>query len=147
VSVESKDGLLHVSHNGVVVATHARRHLLDDDDKMDRRAKASRPARPTTGDEVLRKVDPHGSVSFAGTCSRVGNLYSGHTVGVRLVGDTVQITQDGTLLRTHRARHDKSKEFGALSKAPWKATKGSECRIATEAISRHGSRDFTRGHS
>jgi transposase InsO family protein len=26
VSVESRDGLLHVTHNGVVVATHARRH-------------------------------------------------------------------------------------------------------------------------
>jgi transposase InsO family protein len=116
VSVESRDGLLHVSHNGVVVATHARRHLLEHDDNMDRRAKATRPGRPTTGEEVLRKVDPHGSVSFAGTCYRVGNRYSGHTVGVRLVGDTVQITQDGTLLRTHRARHDKSKEFGALSK-------------------------------
>jgi transposase InsO family protein len=116
VTVESKDGLLHVTHNGVVVATHARRHLAENDDKMDRRAKASRPARPTTGNEVLRKVDPHGSVSFAGTCYRVGNPYSGHTVGVRLVGDTVQITQDGTLLRTHRARHDKAKEFGALSK-------------------------------
>jgi hypothetical protein len=115
VTVESKDGLLHVSRNGVV-ATHARRHLLGDDDNMDRRATASRPARPTTGDEVLRKVDPHGSVSFAGTCYRVGNPFGGHTVGVRLVGDTVQITQDGTLLRTHRARHDKSKECGALSK-------------------------------
>jgi transposase InsO family protein len=116
VTIESKDGLLHITHNGVVVATHARRHLGEDDDKMDRRAKASRPGRPTTGNEVLRKVDPHGSVSFAGTCYRVGNRYRGHTVGVRLVADTVQITQDGTLLRTHRARHDKSKEFGALSK-------------------------------
>jgi urease accessory protein UreE len=108
--------LLHVSHHGVVVATHVRRHLLEDDDKMDRRPKASRPARPTAGNEVLRKVDPHGSVSFAGTCYRVGNRHCGQTVGVRLVGDTVQITQDGLLLRTHRARHDKNKEFGALSK-------------------------------
>ena len=116
VSVESKDGLLHVSHNGVVVATHARRHLLEDDDKMDRRSNTSRPARPTAGDEVLRKVDPSGGVSFAGTSYRVGNRYAGQVVGVRLVRDTVQITQDGTLLRTHRARHDKSKEFGALSK-------------------------------
>ncbi len=39
---------------------------------------------------------------------------SAMSVGVRLVGDTVQITQDHTLLRTHRARHDKTKEFGAL---------------------------------
>jgi hypothetical protein len=35
---------------------------------------------------------------------RVGNRYIGHVVGVRLVADTVQITQDGHLLRTHRAR-------------------------------------------
>jgi hypothetical protein len=46
VSVESKDGLLHVSHHGVVVATHARRHLAEDDDRMDRSAQTSRPARP-----------------------------------------------------------------------------------------------------
>jgi hypothetical protein len=63
----------------------------------------------------MRKVDSSGSVSFAGTSYRVGNRYLGQVVGVRLVADTVQITQDGLLLRTHRARHDPSKEFGALS--------------------------------
>jgi hypothetical protein len=115
VTIESADGLLHISHNGVVVATHARRHLVDDDDKMDRRAKATRPARPTKGKEVLRIVDRSGGVSFAGTGYRVGNRFIGSTVGVRLVGDTVQITLDGVLLRTHRARHDRSKEFGALA--------------------------------
>lgn len=116
VTVESAEGILHISHNGVAVATHARRHLAEDDEKMDRRPQASRPAPPTTGIEVLRKVDSYGSVSFAGTGYRVGNRYRGHTVGVRIVGDTVQITQDGTLIRTHRARHDLTKEFGALSR-------------------------------
>jgi hypothetical protein len=82
---------------------------------MDRRAKASRPAPPSTGGEVLRKVDPSGSVSFAGAGYRVGNRLIGHIVGVRVVADTVQITQNGLLLRTHRARHDKAKEFGALA--------------------------------
>jgi hypothetical protein len=62
----------------------------------------------------VRKVDRSGSVSFAGCGYRVGNRYCGQTVGVRVVGDTVQITQDGELLRTHRARHEKTKEFGAL---------------------------------
>jgi hypothetical protein len=130
VTVESADGLLHVSHNGVLVATHARRHLAEHDDRMDRRAKASRPARPTTGDEVFRKVDPSGSVSFAGTSYRVGNRYIGHVVGVRLVADTVQITQDGYLLRTHRARHDKSKEFGALSQPNGKPRRRSARDVA-----------------
>jgi transposase InsO family protein len=115
VTVESANGLLHVTHNGVVVATHARRHLIDDDDKMDRLAKAARPRLPTKGGEVLRIVDEHGSISFAGTGYRVSNRRRGETVGVRLVGDTVQITLDGVLLRTHRARHDRSKEFGALA--------------------------------
>lgn len=113
--VESVDGLLQVTHDGVLVATHARRHLAEDEDRMDRRAKLSRPERPTTGDEVLRKVDSSGSVSFAGTSYRVGNRFTAQVVGVRLVADTIQITQDGLLLRTHRARHDKSREFGALA--------------------------------
>jgi transposase InsO family protein len=118
VTIESADGLLHVSHNGTIVATHARRHLIDDDDKMDRRPRhARKPALPTKGSEVLRIVDKHGSVSFAGTGYRAGNRYVGITVGVRLAGDTVQITLDGALLRTHRARHDRSKEFGALAQS------------------------------
>jgi transposase InsO family protein len=124
VTVESANGLLHVSHNGVVVATHARRHLIDDDDKMDRRPQhARRPTKPTKGTEVFRIVDNHGSVSFAGTGYRVGNRHRGETVGVRLVGDTVQITLDGALLRTHRARHDRSKEFGALAQPHGKPRK------------------------
>jgi hypothetical protein len=100
VAVESVDGLLQVTHDSVLVATHARRHLPEDDARMDRRAKASRPARPTAGDEVLRRVDTWGSVSFAGSGYRVGNRYAGQVVGVRVVSDTVQITQDGLLLRT-----------------------------------------------
>jgi transposase InsO family protein len=115
VAVQLADGLLQVTHDGVLVATHARRHLPEDDERMDRRTKASRPARPTTGEEVLRKVDTWGSVSFAGTGYRVGNRYAGQVVGVRVVADTVQITQDGLLLRTHRARHDTLKELGALA--------------------------------
>jgi transposase InsO family protein len=124
VMIESAAGLLHISHNGVVVATHARRHLIDDDDKMDRRPQhARRPAQPTTGGEVLRIVDKHGSISFAGTGYRVGNRFVAATVGVRLVGDTVQITLDGALLRTHRARHDRAKEFGALAQPNGKPRK------------------------
>jgi transposase InsO family protein len=124
VTIESANGLLHVSHNGVVIATHARRHLIDDDDKMDRRpTHARRAAQPTKGAEVLRIVDKHGSVSFAGTGYRIGNRHCGETVGLRLVGDTVQITLDGELLRTHRARHDRSKEFGALAQPHGKPRK------------------------
>ena len=116
VTVESADGLLHVSHNGVVVATHARRHLPEDDTRMDRRTKTGRPRPATRGEQVLRLVDSGGAVSFAGTGYRVGNPYRGQTVAVAIVGDTVQISQDSVLLRTHAVRHDLTKEFGALAR-------------------------------
>ncbi len=122
--IESADGLLYISHNGVAVETHARRHLIDDDDKMDRRPQhARRPAQPTTGTEVLQIVDKHGSISFVGTGYRVGDRFTGSTVGVCVVGDTVQIALDATLLRTHRARHDRSKQFGALAQPNGKPRK------------------------
>lgn len=116
VSVESNGGILTISHNGAVVATHARRHLAEDDVLIDRRSKSLKASKPTRGDEVLRRVDPSGALSFAGTNYRVGNRYKKMTAGVRIVGDTIQITVDGQLVRTHEARHDKSKEYGALSK-------------------------------
>lgn len=113
VSVESKDGFIYVTHNGVLVAAHPRRHKEEDDQRMDRRAKVA--SRPTNGGEVMRLVDSSGNISFAGTAYRVGNSFKGAMVGVRVVADTVQITSDGKLHRTHPARHDRSREFGALA--------------------------------
>jgi hypothetical protein len=143
VTIESKDGLLHVTHNGVVVATHARRHLIEDDDKMDRRSTATTPAPPTKGGEVFRGVDRGGSVSFAGTGYRVGNGFIGRLAGVRLVG-------------RHCADHDRrqacanpprsSRQIqGVRSIGPTsrQAEKESRCGIATGAILRHGYRDCT----
>jgi transposase InsO family protein len=126
VSVTVEGGLLNIAHNGVVVATHARRHKQENDERMDRRSKATKPARPTKGDEVFRRVDPKfGALSFAGTSYRVGNRYCGMLAGVRLVSDTVQITIDGKLVRTHKARHDKAKEFGALAQPNGKPRRSS----------------------
>jgi transposase InsO family protein len=115
VEVENAEGLLHIWHNGVLVATHAKRHPDEDDVNFEGRSKVTRPAPPTTGSEVMRIVDSWGTVSFAATSYRVGNPYKGQEAGVRIVGDTVQITIQGKLVRTHRARHDKSKEYGALA--------------------------------
>lgn len=124
VSISLDNGLLSVHHRGVLVATHARRHLPEDDVRFTDRPKALRASRPTTGDVVYRTVDTSGSVSFAGTSYRAGNNYKGRTAGVRLVGDTVQITIDGELVRTHKARHDRSKEFGAFAQPQGKRRKG-----------------------
>jgi hypothetical protein len=111
VDVSLDKGLLSVHHHGVLIATHARRHLPEDAKFTDQ----PKAARPTLGTEVLRTVDNQGAVSFAGTAHRVGNHYKGRVAGVRIAGDTVQITLDGDLVRTHKARHDRSKEFGALT--------------------------------
>jgi hypothetical protein len=126
VHVESSDGLLHIRHNGALVATHARRHLAEDDEIIGRRSRPTSPSTPTVGSEVARLVNSSGAVSFAGTDYRVGNAYRGITVGVRVVADTVQISLDGSLLRTHRARHDRSKEFGALAQPNGKARRAGQ---------------------
>jgi transposase InsO family protein len=110
------DGLLGVYHRGVLVATHARRHLPDKEPASRQarpRVRMVRPKTPKT--TVIRKVDPTGSVSFAGTGYRVGNAYRGKSVEVSLAGDTVEIKLAGKIVRTHEARHDKQKELGAFA--------------------------------
>jgi hypothetical protein len=110
------DGLLSVFHRGVLVATHARRHLPEKEPASWHAPLKARPkkAKPT-GVTVMRKVDPAGSVSFAGSGYRVGNAYKRKDVEVKLLGDTVQIFFKGELVRTHAARHDKEKEYGAFA--------------------------------
>jgi hypothetical protein len=66
------------------------------------------------GVPVMRRVDPRGDVAFAGTGYHAGVRHAGQDVEVRLIDDSVEIYLEGTLLRTHKARHDKSKEHGAF---------------------------------
>jgi len=76
-------------------------------------------------------VDHSGGISFAGTSYRVGNGHRREQVEVRVVGDTVQISQHGKLIRTHAVRHDRSKEHGAF------ATPGGRPRRTNAALPRH----------
>lgn len=116
VEVCCRDGLVEVAHDGVVLATHARRHAPEKEPAVRRRQPQGRPARPATlGPTVLRKVDSSGAVSFAGTSYRVGNAYKRRQVQVAVVGDSVQISLDGRVLRTHKAVHDPAKEHGAFA--------------------------------
>jgi transposase InsO family protein len=115
VELRSHDGLVEVFHEGVLVATHARRHLPEQEERLLRRALAATPTRPATDRVVVRKVGHSGSVSFAGADYRVGNAFRGRQVEVTLAGDTVQIWGDGRILRTHAARHDRRKEHGAFA--------------------------------
>jgi hypothetical protein len=84
------------------------------------------------GPAVTRKVDPTGYVSFAGRGYFVASRLRGEQVEVRLAGDTVQISQGGTLLKTHVARHDRAKEHGAFSTPSGRPDRINASRISRE---------------
>jgi hypothetical protein len=64
---------------------------------------------------VTRKVDSSGNVSFAGANYRVGSSCRRRQVQVAVVGATVEISVDEQLIRSHRVRHDRTREHGALA--------------------------------
>ena len=115
VELVCRDGLLEASHRDVLIACHARRRTGTAQAPLavHPRLRAARPA--SSGPPVVRKVDPTGYVSFAATGYFVSSRMRGEQVEVRIVGDTVEISQGGKLLRTWPARHDRSKEHGAFS--------------------------------
>jgi hypothetical protein len=107
---------VQLHHRGVLVATHARRHPIDKQTAGVQRNRKPRPSRPSaTAVSVTRKVDSSGNVSFAGANYRVGNAYRRRQVQVAVVGDTVEISIGNELIRSHKARHDRTREHGALA--------------------------------
>ncbi len=78
-----------------------------------------RPGRPPRAPKesvvVTRKVDGSGSVCFAGANYRAGNAYRRKQVQGTVVGDSVQLSFEGQLIRTHVVRHDRSKEHGGFA--------------------------------
>jgi Integrase core domain/Mu transposase, C-terminal domain len=116
VEVVCDGGLVQLHHRGVLVATHARRHALDKQDAGLQRGRRLRPAPQTaTAASVTRKVDSSGNVCFAGTNYRVGTEFRRRQVQVAVVGDTVEISVGNELIRSHKARHDRTREHGALA--------------------------------
>jgi hypothetical protein len=67
------------------------------------------------GQAVTRKVDSSGSICFAGTTYRVGSKHRRRQVQVAIVGDVVEISSGGQVIRTHPTRHDRSRENGAFA--------------------------------
>ncbi|MGI8515682.1 MAG: Mu transposase domain-containing protein [Acidimicrobiia bacterium] len=112
----TKEGLIEISHRGVLVGSHVRQHPVEAEPAVWRRQPKARPSRPqTVGRPVIRKVDSSGHVSFAGANYRVGNAYRRQQVEVRVVGDTVEISQKGRVVRTHPIRHDPDRAHGAFA--------------------------------
>ena len=135
VELTLRDGLLEIAHRGVLVACHAHRHVRRTQTPTHTAPRQPRPhpAPPlAAGPAVKRKVDPTGYVSFAGRGYFVGNRLRGEQVEVRLAGDAVQISQRGVLLKTHVARHDRSKEHGAFSTPQGRPHRSNASRFSRE---------------
>jgi transposase InsO family protein len=116
VEVVCEGGLVQIFHRGVLMATHARRHPIDKQTAGMARGRTLRPSNPTaTAASVTRKVDSVGGVCFAGTHYRVGNQYRRRQVQVAVVGDTVEISIGNQLIKSHKVRHDRTREHGALA--------------------------------
>ena len=116
VEVVCENGLVQVSHRGVLIATHARHHPVAKEADAVQRGRRSRPApKAVTAASVTRKVDSSGNVSFAATSYRVGSGYRRRQVQVAVVGDTVEISVGTELIRSHPVRHDRTREHGALA--------------------------------
>jgi transposase InsO family protein len=120
VEVSVANGLVSIHHRDVLVATHAQKHRpAKEQPAMARKAKEKRP-RPrqaTIGQSVTRKDDSSGNVSFAGANYRVGRAHLRRQVQVAIVGDTVEISAGGEVLKVHPIRHDRSREHGAFANA------------------------------
>jgi transposase InsO family protein len=119
VEVVCEAGLVQLHHRGVLVATHPRRHPLDKQAagvERGRRPARSRPAARTAAvASVTRKVDSSGNVCFAGSSYGVGSKFKRRQVQVAVVGDTVEVSIGNELIRSHKAKHDRTREHGALA--------------------------------
>ena len=117
VEVSVADGLVSIEHRGVLVATHAQRHRPAKEHKaLAHKAKPQRrPRQATVGQAVTRKVDCGGAISFAGTSYKVGRKHRRRQVQIAIVGDVVEISSGGEIIRVHPIRHDRSRENGAFA--------------------------------
>lgn len=79
------------------------------------RRSTPRQRQATVGQPVTRKVDSAGSISFAGATYRVGGAHRARQVQVSIVGDVVEISSGGEVIRTHPIHHDRSREHGAFA--------------------------------
>jgi transposase InsO family protein len=115
VEVVVQGGLVEVLHKGVLVATHAERRREGGKTNSTKAPRAGRSRPATSGTSVVRSVDAGGSISFAGANYRVGRSWGRRSVEVAIVAGSVQISENGTVVRVHQIKHDRTKEHGAFA--------------------------------
>ena len=119
VEVVVRHGLVEIVYKGTLVATHAerrrpttraaqaqgrapRRHV-------GRRRGPSRAARSSArrGRQRVREL--------RGSMYRAGRAWARTRITVAVVAGSVQLSVDGTVIRVHPIRHDRTKEHGAFA--------------------------------
>ena len=115
VEVVVQGGLVEILHQGVLVATHAERRRNGKAPVSTKAPRAGRARPASSGLSVIRAVDTGGSISFAGASYRVGRSWGGRSVEVAIVAGSVQISENGEVVRVHQIKHDRSKEHGAFA--------------------------------
>jgi hypothetical protein len=118
VEVGVEDGLVRVSHREVLVVSHVQRRRHDRQTTAFARPAKRRRPRPrqaTTGQAVTRKVDSSGSVCLAATTYRACRAHRGRQVHLAIVGDVIEISSGGEVIRTHPIRRDRSREHGTFA--------------------------------
>jgi transposase InsO family protein len=108
------DNLVQIYHHDVLVASHVQRRKADTTPAVPRQGRRTARA-ASTGIVVTRMVDASGQVSFAGTMYRAGRAWRGKEVEVCIVAGSVQMSCQGTIVRTQPIRHDRTKEHGAFA--------------------------------
>jgi transposase InsO family protein len=115
VEVVVQAGLVEILHRGVLVATHAERRRDGTAPASTKAPRAGRARPASSGMSVVRSVDSSGSISFAGASYRVGRSWGRRSVDVAIVAGSVQISENGRIIRVHQIRHDRTKEHGAFA--------------------------------
>ena len=115
VEVVAAEGLVEILHAGVVIATHAQRFREDQADRAPRAPVTRRARDATAGLTVTRLASAAGVVSFAGTDYQAGRAWARQPIDVSIVAGSVQLSRDGTVIRVHPIRHDRSRELGAFA--------------------------------
>jgi transposase InsO family protein len=119
VEVVCEQGLVQIHHQGVLIATHARRHDPAKQTASMDRGDIGRRQRPKAASlsavAVTRKVDTTGHVSYAGAYYKAGAGLKTQSVQVAVVRRKVEISQNGVVIVKHPIKHDRIKEHGALA--------------------------------
>ena len=119
VDVVCDHGRVQIHHQGVLIATHARRHDPGKQTASMERGDLGRRQRPKAASvsavAVTRKVDTTGHVSYAGSYYKAGAGLKTQSVQVVVVRRKVEISQNGVVIVKHPIKHDRLKEHGALA--------------------------------